>query len=95
MAWRPTPKSRLIVAKRLDPASGQWLDCAFSDLRAGDIFKAFRGDVQVDLLTGNECEPDDVGIAEADAQRDLERGEGYGVLATAGRYPDILRRVAA
>jgi hypothetical protein len=59
MAWRPTPESQRIMARKL--AGDSWVDVRMEDLRPGDVFKAVSptGEL-IDPCSG---EPDDEVIA--------------------------------
>lgn len=91
--WRPTPKHRLFSAKRFDLSTGEWLGCAYADLKVGDIFKAFAPDgEQIDPLTE---EPDEVvAYCHADAIRGYGRNEGFAVeISTGETLEDILQMI--
>lgn len=79
MAWKPTPKAERINVKRYDRATGEWTDCAFSDLRTDDLYASFAHDGT--QLAPDTAEPaiDDRVVARAlmDARRSEGRGYGY------------------
>lgn len=62
--WRETPEDQRAYAMRLDPATGQWSRCWYSDLRKGDIFKAFAFDgTRMHPYDGDEVDQDDERVA--------------------------------
>jgi len=62
--WQETPEDKRAYAMRLDPTTGQWARCWYSDLRKGDIFKAYAFDGRrMHPCDGDELDPDDENVA--------------------------------
>jgi hypothetical protein len=93
--WKPTPQSRLIHAKRYDPKTGEWMECAYADLKAGDIFRSFASDgTPIDPYTFEPTDDDDVvAFAHADAMKNRYRNEGFAVEISTGSLDEIMAMV--
>jgi hypothetical protein len=95
MSWKPTPKSRLIIARRLDVETGEWAPCRYTDLKPGDIFKAFAGDNQIDPTTQDEVEDYSIAaLCHAHPVRATEDGVGHMVEVTVAPIADLMRMVS-
>jgi hypothetical protein len=97
MAWKPTPKSRLLTAERLREG-GVWEKCQYADLKAGDIYRTYAGDQRINPMTFDLLEKgeDVVGFCCADAVRCMDRdgrAEGWMVDSCIGLYADVLKTV--
>ena len=99
MVWHPTPKHRRITATRLNPATGEWFACEYSELRAGDIIRTFAADgTQVDPCTLDLVENEDiVAYCHADATKARPpynpTSEGWMVEMTSGTPDEVMRLV--
>lgn len=95
--WRPTPKERLITASRLNPATGEWDKCEYTELRKGDIFKSYDPEgVQLEAVTLEECGPDVCAVVTSDPVKGHtdDQNEGYMIEVTTGPFGALIQRVS-
>ena len=100
MTWKPTPKSRLIIAHRLDPVSGAWTPCEYKDLKRGDIFKAFAGDSEIDAISFEAVDQKDwVALCWTDPVKAMppfrDKKEGYMIEVTTGPLAAMMKVLAS
>lgn len=100
MAWRSTPKQKLILAERFDRTTGTWSECQYRDLKRGDIFRSmwngekmsYLPEVPDDGVVGIKIIDDaDVLLCTDDAIPNRYLGHGYCVEVISGPFDDILK----
>lgn len=93
MSWKATPKARLISATKLDLTTGVFIACKMTDLRAGDVFKAYYEEQPVNPISREFlAEDNEAGVVHEDARK--SDVEGYFFECTWGPYPDVLKHAA-
>lgn len=91
--WEPKPPELLFRIKRYDRERGTWAECAFSDLKRGDIFAPYSpdGSAKVDPVTGDPTdEPEHFARCVRDAEPNFDAGFGYRCEVTVGTLETLL-----
>ena len=90
MEWPQTPLDEIVTALRWDGL--KWAECSYCDLKVGDIFKARRPDGELANPFTLRKNKTICAIVEEEAIPSLERGYGYAVLLSVGKFKDLIQR---